>query len=474
MRVIGGKGNGEDHDDPGAIVDAAVLAVEGDDLEAGQMAALAADFLTGGGGAGTIHQARLQEFLWSALPRKFPQPKWFPVADGAARLFDKLGLTRYAEVARSDTTRAVLETWGKDENVGFERFLLEHERSGVAPPKTELIEWGEMMAVDELVAFETVSVALEAALVEGGYHPGTSGWQRTAAEITRRTLTEQARPVRPADLRRFRLVDLALGSRVEPWIRAAANERHRALREAAAARFMDGPAAIAPEPPPDKLLQQAVAPMAWLLETCRDGARATSAGYLAPELVQEAVGRFGWSLFEERARSEVDVLPLRIIHEIATRNRWVLRRSKRIKTTKSAVALLDDPARLWWAVVGTAGQADEYSASISELMAMRLLEGPAQDIGLGGPSELALFVAEVIVAQGWRSGRTSITAHHVDRDVHGPLREWRDFRFLGDRPFSAEAFRSGRPTIALSPVGKHFAQALLYHRATAPGRLGGV
>ena len=478
MKVIGGngrdggQGNGRDHEDPGAIVDEAVFAVEGDDFEAGQMAALAADFMTAGEGPQTIHQARLQEFLWSALPRKFPEEDWFPMVDGTARLLDKLGLSRYAEIARSDATRAVLEAWADDEQAGFERFVEEHRRSGIAPPDTELIEWGELMGLDEVLAFETVSVALEAAIVDGEHRPGAPGWQAKATEITRRTLNEQVRPVQPADLRRFRMLDLALGSRVESWVASAVHDRHRELRESAAARFMDGPAAIAPAPPPTRQLEAAVAPMAWLLETCCDGVRATDAGYLAPEVVRAAADRFEWWPFDGQPRTEADLMPLVVLHEIAQRNRWVRRRAKRIATTKPALALLDDPVRLWWALVGTAGQVDEYLSMVSELMAMRLLDGPAEHLGpwlddTFAPSELALFVADVVLAQGWRRGKTPISEQDVDHDVHEPLGEWRLFGFLAERPVSRQSLSEGRPTIALSSTGRQAMLALLHRRATA-------
>ena len=262
------------------------------------------------------------------------------------------------------------------------------------------------MGIEEVRAFETVSVALEAGIIEGEYRPGAPGWRAKAAEITRRTLDEQVRPVRPTDLRRYRRLDLVLGSRVEDWVVSARDPRHRQLREAVAGRLLDGPAAVAPVPPPAGELDAALRPLIWLLETCRDGVRATSAGYLEPAVVRAAAAELGWWPFDDQPRSEVDVFKLVLLHEMATRNRWLLRRSKRITTTKPALRLLQDPVRLWSAVMGTVGQADDYFAMLSELIAIRLLDGPAEDIGLYGPSELALFVSEVMLGQGWQSGRT--------------------------------------------------------------------
>lgn len=474
MKVIdgGSSGNGFDHDEPGAVVDAAVDAVEADDFEAGQYASLAADFLTAGQGPSLITQASLQEFLWYRLPRKTPHEDWLPTADGAARLLDKLGLTRYAELARSETTRSVLEAWARDDDEGFERFRAEVEGSGLEPPDTELLQWGDLMSPEEAYARDAVADALEAAIVAGEYTPGARGWRAKAVEITRRTLAEQIRPILPTDLRTYRRIDLVLGSRIEQWAAATGDEQHRELRRSIAARFLDGPAAIAPEPPPNDQLAAALAPLTWLLETCRDGVRVTDAGYLDPAVVRAAAERFDWWPFDDQPRSEADLFPLSLLHAIAKRNRWLLRRTRRISTTRPALKLLDDLVALWWAVIGTIGQADEFSAMVGELVALRLLEGPADYIGLiDGPSELGLAVSQVILAQGWRSGGLPLTERQVEREIHVPLREWRLFGFLEETPITREALTARRPMVTLSHIGEQAALALLYTRATAKREL---
>lgn len=475
MKVIDGNGsdggptNGHDHGDPGAVVDEAVLAVEADDFEAGQMAALAADYMTAGQGPGTIHQARLQEFLWSALPRKFPREDWFPMTDGTARLLDKLGLERYAAIARSDATRSVLEAWLKDDDEGFARFLEEHERSGVSPPDTELISWGELMGIEEMHAFEMVSIALEADIVAGTYRPGARGWRAKAAEIARRTLEEPTRPIRPADLRRYRRVDLALGSRIEDWATSVADDEQRERRASIASRFLDGPAAVRPAPPPEDERQVALAPLTWFLGACRDGVRVTDAGYLDPALVREAAERFDWWPSDGSPRSETDLYPLALLHRIAKRNRWLQRRSRRITTSERARALLDDPVALWWALVGTVGQPHAYAGMVSELIALRLLEGPAEYISLiESPSELLLAVSPTLSSQGWSSGGIPLTERDIEHDIHASLGEWRLFGLLREPPMTREALMASRFEVSLSPIGERAAEALLYVRSTAP------
>jgi hypothetical protein len=155
-------GNGWDHDDPGAIVDAAVEAIGREHPEAGRWADLAANLLTFGEGHQAITQSRLQEFLWYTLPRKSPQEDWAPIVDGATRLLDQLGLTCYADIARSPTTEAVLQAWEDDDGDGFDRYQAAVDASGLQPPGTELLKWGGVMSSEESLANASVAGEVKA------------------------------------------------------------------------------------------------------------------------------------------------------------------------------------------------------------------------------------------------------------------------------------------------------------------------
>jgi hypothetical protein len=464
-----GGGNGWDHDDPGAIVDAAVEAIQHEDPEAGRWADLAANLLTFGEGYGVITQSRLQDFLWYTLPRKSPQEDWAPIVDGTTRLLDQLGLTRYADIARSPTTTAVLAAWADDEGDGFDRYRAAMDASGVAPPDTGLLAWGAVMSAEELAAHESVALALEEAIVAGELRPGTSGWRKQAISITDGTLTQTVRPMVGADHGPRRRLDVVLDGRVELWIASANPEPLREFRRTAAARFMEGSVPMAPDPPPTDLLESAIAPMAWLLESCRDGVKATATGYLPPSLVREAAERFGWWPFDGQPRSEADVIPIILLHEMATRDHWLQKRSGRIRTTRPALALLDDPVALWRAIMSSVGRSDAFTGAISELIAHRLLEGPADTDLLSESNELTEALAEVLPAQGWQQGNTPIGVESLRYAVHEPLREWRLFgllhqespRYVGDR-------RVGRWMTSLTEVGRVAALTHLYARATAP------
>lgn len=106
---------------------------------------------------------------------------------------------------------------------------------------------------------------------------------------------------------------------------------------------------------------------------------------------------------------------------------------------------------------------DAYLAMLSELIAHRLLAGPAND------DALERVIGPIIAAQGWRAGREPVTAERAGRAVHRALYHWRLFGLLEEiRP----RWEGGRPTgsnvTGLNPAGRPAAIAFLRARATAP------
>jgi hypothetical protein len=104
---------------------------------------VAADGLAAGEGKELITQAGLQQYLWYDLPNRHPDDTWRPVAEAVAVLLSLLGLDRYATIARSATTAAVLDAWEGAPGKGFAAFRAASEASGVEPPDTGPLAWGE-------------------------------------------------------------------------------------------------------------------------------------------------------------------------------------------------------------------------------------------------------------------------------------------------------------------------------------------
>ncbi len=415
---------------------------------------LVADGLTAGEGEEVITQAGLQQFLWYDLPRRHPDDAWQPLAEAAAVLLALLDLDRYAAMARSTTTGAVLDAWGEAPGKGFAAFRAA-STALLEPPDTELLTWGEVYGLEEAAALHAVEVALERAIETGVLQPGRGSWRAVAARICDGVLQD---PAGDAAVTRLQAV---LGERVDTWVLHGHLAELRAWREEARASMDHLDAAdVAPSE-----AAAAIAPMRWLLERCREGVPLTQAGYLPPALVHEAVVRFGWWEFPGRPRSEADVPQLGVLRSTATRLRLVGRRSLRLAATRRGKALADDPAALFHHVATTLACEDEYIAMLSELVAHRLLAGPAVD------HALEQAVRPVIVAQGWMAGREPVTAEQAGWSVHRALFHWRLFGLLDETRPRWEDGRQVEPAVtALTPAGRTAAIALLQARATAPGR----
>jgi hypothetical protein len=434
-------------------VEAAVEAIARRDPSLGEWAQVAADGLTAGEGEEVLGQALVQDFLWYRLPARYPERAWLPLARAAAALLAELGLERYASIAASDMTTTILGAWREDPARGFARYRAAAEGSGVKPPDTDLLVWGSVMGFDEASTYAQLEIALEEAIVAGRFGPGAPGWKSRAASVIDEALLEP-----PAnDSRRSRL-EVILAERRRTWIESAHPEVLRGWR-ATRADELDRPA----DPPDD--LEPVLEGMRWLLEVCRNGVELTPSGYLSPSIVREGVERLGWRDWPGQPRSEVDVHRLGALRETAARLRLVTKRGRRLGTSRQGVSLLDDSAALWRAVATTIGANDDYTAMLSELIAHRLLAGPA----LG--NELEASIVPVIAAQGWRSGGDAVDERHIVMSIHRPLYFWRLFGLLEEvRPRWEDHRPTGPNVTSLTAAGRATAREYLRARASAPRR----
>jgi hypothetical protein len=436
-------------------VDALIASVGRHDAVLARWMRLAADGLTAGEGVEIITQAGLQRYLWYDLPRRHAGDTWRPVADAAGVLLALLGLDRYAAIARSVTTAAVLDAWEEAPGKGFAAFRSAADASGVEPPDTGLLTWGEVFGLEEAWARNSVEAALERAIVAGELLPGRGSWRKVAVRICDGVLLAHAGDGEATHLQ------AVLGERADTWVAQGRPAALRAWREAARTgiELVEPVVVVAPE------ADGATEPMRWLLERCRAGVPLTQAGYLPPAVVQEAAARFGWWEFPGRPRREVDVHQLGVLRDTATRLHLVGRRSRRLATTRRGLRLAADPAALFNQVAATLACEDEYLAMLSELAAHRLLARPAVD------HDLEQAVGPVIVGQGWMAGREPVTAEQAGRAVYRALYHWRLFGLLDEMRPRWEGGRQVEAAVtALTPAGRTAASAFLRARAIAPGR----
>src|SRR6478735_21557 len=162
-----------------------------EDPEAAGDARAALAWLTGDEGLETISLLRLQEFLWYALPVKWPMstPGRVGVAKALGRVFLLAGLDRYAGVCSSPGTEKIITAYAGGHEEGIAAYTEAIEESNAAPPDTELLAWGSVMGSQERAAYDACAAALELAFASGELSVGARGWRTKRLDIVNRWLT---------------------------------------------------------------------------------------------------------------------------------------------------------------------------------------------------------------------------------------------------------------------------------------------
>jgi hypothetical protein len=402
-----------------------------EDPEAAGDARAALAWLTGDEGLETISLLRLQEFLWYALPVKWPMstPGRVGVAKALGRLFLLAGLDRYAGVCSSAGTEKIITAYADGHEEGIAAYTEAIEESNAAPPDTELLAWGSVMGSQERAAYDACAAALELAFASGELSVGARGWRTKRVDIVNRWLTGRPAGDLPVDLPAGDLdgglpagdldgglpagdldggaelgqaqdgspgTDTWLGrisaERIDAWAHGRPGERSRLARELIP-RLLEPPAV------PDDPLPT----LRWLLGRAGEGLRLTARHYIAPALVTEAVEEFGWrDQLVGTLRQELDVFPLHTLRGMAQSEMGAIRRrSTTLVLTKTGKLMTADPAARWH--IGTAaligpddGPQPDFSVAVREAALMVILtSGPT------GYDELTKQLTDLHGVEGW-------------------------------------------------------------------------
>jgi len=387
-----------------------------EDPEAAGDARAALAWLTGDEGLETISLLRLQEFLWYALPVKWPMstPGRVGVAKALGRLFLLAGLDRYAGVCSSTGTEKIINAYADGHEEGIAAYTEAIEESNAAPPDTELLAWGSVMGSQERAAYDACAAALELAFASGELSVGARGWRTRRLDIVNRWLTGQCFPggTTPPDppelggtlppeppLDGSPGTDTWLGrisaERIDAWAHGRPGERSR-LARVLISRLLEPPAV------PDDPLPT----LRWLLGHADAGLRLTARYYIAPALVTEAVEEFGWrDQLVGTLRQELDVFPLHTLRGMAQSEMGAIRRSRTsLVLTKTGKLMVADPAARWH--IGTAaligpddGPQPDFSVAVREAALMVILtSGPT------GYDELTKQLTDMHSVEGWAAG----------------------------------------------------------------------
>jgi hypothetical protein len=445
----------------------ALEALTRQDPEAAGDAKAALAWLTGDEGLEVISLLRLQEFLWYALPVKWPMstPGRVGVAKALGRLFMLAGLDRYAGVCSAAGTERIITAYAAGHEEGITAYTEAIEASNAAPPDTDLLAWGSVMGPQERAAYDACAAALELAFASGELCVGARGWRTSRVELVNRWLTGRSdASLRPAPTGEG--MELALDSvpgtdtwlgrisaeRIDAWAHGRPGERSR-LARALIPRLLEPPAL------PDDPLPT----LRWLLGHADEGLRLTARYYISPALVTEAVDTFGWrDQLVGTLRQELDVFPLHTLRGMAQTEMGAIRRSRTsLVLTKTGKLMATDPAARWH--IGTAaligpddGPQPDFSVAVREAALLVILtSGPTEY------EELTRLLTDIHGVEGWAAGTSTGLASAVRSELY-TLRHrlWALHLLGGERSFTAP--------LSLTQTGVAAALSALLARALRP------
>jgi hypothetical protein len=412
--------------------------------------------VTSGGGLGAISLLRLQEFLWFALPAGTPKSAEanLAVTRALARLFTLAGMERYAEACACEQTSRIINAYASSRAEGVAAYSKALAVSPAVPPDTDLLAWSSVMGPDERAAYDSCAAAIELAVAAKEIKVGVSGWKTKRAALVERWLTRSASaPGMDTWLSRIS------AERIEEWAHGHPGERSRLARSVM-------PKLLEPPELPDEPLPS----LAWLLGHASDGLRLTARHYIAPALVGEATGLFGWGPAGAspaqggRRHQELDVYPLHTLRALAQHEMGAVRRSgAALVLTRTGRLMADDAAVRWH--IGTAaliGPDDapepDFTVAVREaaLLVMTLHDSPV------GYEELAARLTELHAAEGWASRSGSSLGSAIRSEIHVLRHRLRALQLLDED--------TGVGSVGLTGIGMAAALSGLLARALRPRR----
>ena len=301
--------------------------------------------LPDGGDLADLTQRGLQEFLWYQLPMKWltDQRQHHEVAWALGDALEAAGLDRYAALCRSEATHQVIARWEPDADGARGQLRRLMEDSGVEPPDTQLLAWGDVQGMEEYAASWRVSRALESAIEDGRLVPGARGWKRVAEGVAEATLLG---PAAPDDERP--LVSVVIAERCADWLRTAGFRKLEVGEELQA--LVQDPASHEGPQRAEELaaVGATLEPLQWFLGQVGDGVMLTQAGYLPKALALAADERYDWFDLKPKftVRGERDLLELTELRELARDQRLVTLRHRRLSLSAQGRRVLADPAAL--------------------------------------------------------------------------------------------------------------------------------
>ncbi len=401
-----------------------------------------------------ISLLRLQEFLWYVLPTSWPASAngHITVARALSKLLTLAGMERYGDVCASAETERIIAAYAGAHDDGVAAYSKALAASHAAPPDTDLLAWSSAMGPRERAAYDACAAAIELAVASRELRVGVSGWKTKRAALVERWLT---RPTEEPGTDTW--LSRISAERIDEWAHGHPGERAQMARRVVP-RLLEPPV-LPGEPLPT---------LRWLLQHADAGLRLTARHYIAPALVGEAAGMFGWGSGQASAKrhQELDVYPLHTLRGLAQHEMGALRRSgTSLVLTRTGRLMAEDAAVRWH--IGTAaligpddGPDPDFTVAVREAALLRV----TLDDGPVSYEELTGRLAELHAAEGWTSRSGSSLSGAIRAEVHVLRHRLRALQLL-DEPTVA-----GPLALALTSTGTAAALSALLARALRPRR----
>ena len=419
-------------------------------------------WLTSGGGLEVISLLRLQEFLWCVLPTSWPASSsgHVAVATALARLLTLAGMERYGDVCASEQTERIIAAYADSHDHGVAAYSKALATSHAAPPDTDLLAWSSAMGQQERAAYDACAAAIELSVAAGDLRVGVSGWKTKRAALVERWLT---RPTEEPGTDTW--LSRISAERIDEWAHGHPGERAQLARRVV-------PQLLEPPVLPGEPLPT----LRWLLHHADAGLRLTARHYIAPALVGEAAGLFGWgtgpggagtaAAAAGKRHQELDVYPMHTLRALAQHEMGAVRRSgTSLVLTRTGRLMADDAAVRWH--IGTAaliGPDDGPDPDFTVAVREAALLVAVLNNGAVGYEELTSRLTELHAAEGWTSRSGSSLAGAIRAEVHVLRHRLRALQLLD------EGTSAGPLALALTGTGTAAALSALLARALRPRR----
>ncbi len=336
------------------------------------------------------------------------------VAAALGRALDLLGLPRYTEICRSETTRVILRTYEQDADRGLKAFHRADAASGIRPPDLPELEWGSTMGCEESRALSSTAEFLELAVAGADLMPGTRGWKIRQQELARKHLNEPR-----LDLAGQSFAQVILTERMEAWLETHRSETRRSILA---------------------------------------GVALTQTGNLNQQFVQGAAERFGWA-FPRPPRTEDDLYDLHQVRSLAQRLGLARRSGRKLALTAKGRALLADREGLWRSVARRLLDMRPLGLFAGELFLALLADSDSVSY-----KDLTSTIGRAVAEKGFRETRTGEPANEQDVSwaIHATLNPCRALGILTE----GGTWRDRR--YGLTDAGKVTTLEALRARATGP------